>query len=165
MKFSEKKISIGSLKLWDENARFPDKYYNSDEKELIKYFLSKPNFKLREFIDEIVNDIDLPHLEKIVVWDSTDKLIVLEGNRRLAGYKLLANPDLVKDIDKNSNDYALVKSINEIAHLMGKKTVAEYAENQAIINVLKEIGVDYIQGYAVGMPTILSDIKLEAESI
>lgn len=109
MKFSEKKISIGSLKLWDENARFPDKYYNSDEKELIKYFLSKPNFKLREFVDEIVNDIDLPHLEKVVVWDSADKLIVLEGNRRLAGYKLLANPDLVIDIDKKFHSLLLQK--------------------------------------------------------
>ncbi len=100
MKFLEKKIPINKLFLWNENARFPDQYYNSDEKELFKYFLSKPYFKLKEFVDEIVNDIDMPHLEKIVVWDSTDKLIVLEGNRRLAGYKLLANPDLVIDIDK-----------------------------------------------------------------
>ncbi len=100
MNFTEKKVPIEKLFLWDENARFPDQYYNSDEKELIKYFLSKPNFKLKEFVDEIVNDIDLPHLEKVVVWDSTDKLIVLEGNRRLAGYKLLSNPELVIDIDK-----------------------------------------------------------------
>lgn len=100
MKFTEKKIPIEKLFLWDENARFPDQYYNSDEKELIKYFLSKPNFKLKEFVDEIFNDIDLPHLEKVVVWDSIDKLIVLEGNRRLAGYKLLSNPELVIDIDK-----------------------------------------------------------------
>ncbi len=100
MNFTEEKIPIEKLFLWDENARFPDKYYNSDEKELIKYFLLQPNFKLKEFVDEIVNDIDLPHLEKVVVWDSKDKLIVLEGNRRLAGYKLLANPELVIDIDK-----------------------------------------------------------------
>lgn len=109
MKFSEKKIPIGYLQLWDENARFPDKYHNSDEKELIKYFLSKPNFKIREFIDEIANDIDLPHLEKVVVWNSTDKLIVLEGNRRLVSYKLLANPDLVIDIDKKLHSILVQK--------------------------------------------------------
>lgn len=109
MKFAEKKIPIEKLFLWDENARFPDQYYNSDEKELIKYFLSKPNFKLKEFVDEIVNDIDLPQLEKVVVWDSTDKLIVLEGNRRLAGYKLLSSPELVKDIDKKFHSSLLEK--------------------------------------------------------
>jgi len=111
MKFTEKKIPIDKLFLWDENARFPDQYYNSEEKELIKYFLSKPNFKLKEFIDEIVNDIDLPHLEKVVVWDSAEKLIVLEGNRRLAGYKLLANPELVSDIDPKFYSLLLKKKL------------------------------------------------------
>lgn len=66
----------------------------------------------------------------------------------------------VQEIDRNPNDFALVKSIHEIAHLMGKKTVAEYAESEPIIDKLKEIGVDYIQGYAIGMPTVLSDINM-----
>jgi hypothetical protein len=107
--FIEKKVSIEKLFLWDENARFPDQFYNSDEKELIKYFLSKANFKIKELIEEIVNDIDLPHLEKVVVWDTSDKLIVLEGNRRLVGYKLLIKPDLVNDIDKKLYSFLLKK--------------------------------------------------------
>lgn len=69
----------------------------------------------------------------------------------------------VKDIDKNPDDYALVKSINDIAHLMGKKTIAEYAETPEIIAVLKEIKVDYVQGYAIDMPTPLSEISLEQQ--
>ncbi len=109
MKFAEKKIPIEKLFLWDENARFPDQFYNSDEKELINFFLSKPNLKIKEFIEEIVNDIDLPHLEKVVVWDTSDKLIVLEGNRRLAGYKLLANPELVNGINKKLYSFLLNK--------------------------------------------------------
>jgi diguanylate cyclase (GGDEF)-like protein len=67
----------------------------------------------------------------------------------------------VKDIDKNPDDYALVKSINDIAHLMGKKTIAEYAETKEIIAILKEINVDYVQGYAIDMPTPLSEILLD----
>lgn len=99
MAFKEKKISIKELNLWDENARFPDEYYNSDGKELIEYFLSRPSFKIKELIEEIVKDFDLPQLEKIVVWESDKKLIVLEGNRRLTGYKLLVNPELVLSLD------------------------------------------------------------------
>ncbi len=64
----------------------------------------------------------------------------------------------VKGIDKNQDDYALVKSINEIAHLMGKETIAEYAESDTIIEQLREIGVDYIQGYAISKPTPLTNL-------
>jgi len=90
-------IPIKDLFLWDNNARFPDQYFNTDEKELIHYFLSKPNFKIRELIEEIVKDFDLPQLEKLVVWKDNGRLVVLEGNRRLTGYKLLNEPTLAKD--------------------------------------------------------------------
>jgi diguanylate cyclase (GGDEF)-like protein len=56
----------------------------------------------------------------------------------------------VKDIKDNPSDYAVVKSINEIGHAMGKKTIAEYVENDEIIEILREIGVDYAQGWGVG---------------
>lgn len=59
---------------------------------------------------------------------------------------------IVNDIDTNKIDYALVSSINEIAHLMGMKTIAEYVESEAIFNCLREIGVDYAQGFWVGEP-------------
>ncbi len=64
----------------------------------------------------------------------------------------------VKDIVNSPNDYAVVKSINEIGHFMGKKTIAEYVENDEILNVLAEIGVDYAQGYGVGMKIPLDQL-------
>ena len=56
----------------------------------------------------------------------------------------------VKDIKDNPNDYAVVKSINEIGHFMGKKTIAEYVENEEILEILREIGVDYAKGWGIG---------------
>ena len=109
MPVSEKKISIANLSLWDENARFPDQYYKSEEKELINYFLSRSDFKIKELIEEIVLDYDLPHLEKIVVWDNSEELVVLEGNRRLTGYKLLANPEIIADVNTKLHSYLLEK--------------------------------------------------------
>jgi EAL domain-containing protein (putative c-di-GMP-specific phosphodiesterase class I) len=47
----------------------------------------------------------------------------------------------------------MVRSINEIGHLTGKQTIAEFAENQEIINMLQSLGVDYAQGYGVSQPT------------
>jgi diguanylate cyclase (GGDEF)-like protein/PAS domain S-box-containing protein len=58
----------------------------------------------------------------------------------------------VRDIANDPISYALVKSINEIGHIMGKKTIAESVENEAILGRLREIGVDYYQGFGIGHP-------------
>ena len=56
----------------------------------------------------------------------------------------------VKGIDEDPIDYAMVNSINEIGHEMGLKTIAEFVENKKILDKLKQIGVDYVQGYHFG---------------
>lgn len=96
-KWIEKNIPIKNLILWDENARFPEKYFQKPEGELIQYFFAKQgkrDFKIMELAESIVKDFDLPQLEKIIVYNTEDKNIVLEGNRRLTVYKVLNNPSL-----------------------------------------------------------------------
>ncbi len=110
--WQEQKISLENLLLWDENARFPDKYFNKSEKELIKYFCEKKNFKIEILAKEIVKDFDLPQLEKLVVYDTDEKKIVLEGNRRLTVYKLLNNPELAPNNTLKSKFQKLKKEIN-----------------------------------------------------
>ncbi|MEA3546406.1 MAG: EAL domain-containing protein [Thermodesulfobacteriota bacterium] len=66
----------------------------------------------------------------------------------------------VKDILDDPMDLAMVKSINEIGHVMGKQTIAEFVENNAILEKLKEIGVDYSQGYGIGRPRPIDEIPL-----
>ncbi|MFO7593711.1 MAG: DUF1631 family protein [Pseudomonadota bacterium] len=58
----------------------------------------------------------------------------------------------VKDIATNTDDYAVVKSINEIGHVMGKQTVAEGVENDFAYQLLHDIGVDFVQGFGVEKP-------------
>lgn len=85
----------------------------------------------------------------------------------LSSYSYLRNlpVDLVKidgafvrNIVDNPYDYAVVKSINEIGHFMGKQTIAEYVENEQILDCLREIGVDYAQGYGVEKPRLLEEL-------
>lgn len=64
----------------------------------------------------------------------------------------------VKDIVDDPVDLAMVRSINEIAQLLNKKTVAEYVENDAILHQLRTLGVDYGQGYGLGRPQPLSTL-------
>jgi diguanylate cyclase (GGDEF)-like protein/PAS domain S-box-containing protein len=58
----------------------------------------------------------------------------------------------VKEMLHDPIDREMVRSINEIGHLTGKQTIAEFAENQEIITMLKGMGVDYAQGYGVSEP-------------
>jgi diguanylate cyclase (GGDEF)-like protein/PAS domain S-box-containing protein len=64
----------------------------------------------------------------------------------------------VKDITDDQIDRAMVKSINEIGHVMGMKTIAEFVENDEIKGMLREIGVNYAQGYGIGKPEPLDEI-------
>ncbi len=59
----------------------------------------------------------------------------------------------VKNIANDPVDCSIVKSINEIGHLMGKRTIAEGVEDEEALEMLTEIGVDYIQGFFVGHPS------------
>jgi diguanylate cyclase (GGDEF)-like protein/PAS domain S-box-containing protein len=58
----------------------------------------------------------------------------------------------VKEILHDPIDREMVRSINEIGHLTGKRTIAEFAENEEIITMLRGMGVDYAQGYGVSEP-------------
>ena len=49
-------------------------------------------------------------------------------------------------------DQLLVKSMIDIAHSLGKTTVAEFVENQSTMDLLKSYGVDFVQGYLIGKP-------------
>lgn len=63
----------------------------------------------------------------------------------------------VRDIADDAIDLAMVKCINQVAHVMGKQTIAEVVETTAILQRLKSMGVDFAQGYAVAKPTPLGE--------
>lgn len=65
----------------------------------------------------------------------------------------------IRDVADDPADLALVRSINEMGHLMGKRTIAEYVENDQIRGLLAEIGVDYVQGYGVEKPRPLDTLS------
>jgi len=64
----------------------------------------------------------------------------------------------VRGIAADRGDYAVVKSINEIGHFLGKQTIAEYVADAEILRLVSEIGVDYAQGFEISAPTLLDDL-------
>ncbi len=63
----------------------------------------------------------------------------------------------IRDLANDPIDLALVHSINEIAHILDKKTIAEYVENNDILEKLQEIGVDYAQGFGIAYPEAIQE--------
>lgn len=62
---------------------------------------------------------------------------------------------LIQGIANNTVDRSIVTSINDIAHALGKRTVAEYVQNIHVLRVLKDCGVDFVQGYYISRPSEL----------
>ncbi len=58
----------------------------------------------------------------------------------------------IRRIDKNHEDKIFVKAISDVSHALGKQTIAEFVENDHILNLLKEYNIDYAQGYHIGKP-------------
>jgi diguanylate cyclase (GGDEF)-like protein len=65
----------------------------------------------------------------------------------------------IVSIDEDEADHAMVRSINELGHFLGKRTIAEYVENDRILAQLREIGLDYAQGFGIGHPLPLSGMR------
>ncbi len=58
----------------------------------------------------------------------------------------------VRDIEVDPMNFAIVQAINEIGHVAGLRTIAEFVENEKTLDNLREIGVDFVQGYCIARP-------------
>ncbi|MCB9730311.1 MAG: EAL domain-containing protein [Deltaproteobacteria bacterium] len=75
--------------------------------------------------------------------------------KQLAVDYLKIDGGFVRGITESRIDGAMVSAINDVGHEMSLRTVAEYAETEAIVEQLRRLGVDYAQGFAVGRPVPL----------
>ena len=65
--------------------------------------------------------------------------------------------DFIRDLPRNDADQLTVKAIVEIAHGLGKKTIAEFVEEPSTVELLRDLGVDMAQGYYLGKPVAVPD--------
>ena len=71
----------------------------------------------------------------------------------------------VRDIVSNEISLAIVKAIADVARTMGIKTIAEYIENQEVLDQLEGIGIDYGQGYYIHRPQLLHESETNLKAI
>lgn len=56
----------------------------------------------------------------------------------------------IRHLDQNPVDLAISKAINHVAHEVGARTIAEYVESETVLRTVREIGIDFAQGHALG---------------
>ncbi|NQY86406.1 MAG: EAL domain-containing protein [Colwellia sp.] len=78
--------------------------------------------------------------------------------KQLPAQSVKIDGSFVVDLATNPVDLALVKAIYEVATALGKKTVAEFVENEETLQILADIGVTYAQGFHLGKPQPVDDI-------
>ncbi len=71
---------------------------------------------------------------------------------------LKADIVFVKNIDTSEDDMAVVHSISEIGHVMGKKVIAEFVSSEAVLDKVKQTNIEFGQGYAIEKPITLDQL-------
>ena len=83
-------------------------------------------------------------------------LVGLETGDDAAVYRLndsqavVATTDFFMPIVDDPVDCAMVRAINDMGHVLGKKTIAEFVENERTVEMLQDIGIDFVQGLLFG---------------
>ena len=80
--------------------------------------------------------------------------------RSLGVHYLKIDGSFVRGIATDPVNRAMVQSINHVGHVLGLETIAEWAEDEATLDVLRDLGVDYAQGFAVGRTQPVSNFTL-----
>jgi len=71
----------------------------------------------------------------------------------------------IRDLTRHQVDVAMVRAINDIAHVLNTRTIAEFVESEAILSLVRELGIDYAQGFAIGRPAPLEDLAAQASAV
>ena len=64
----------------------------------------------------------------------------------------------VKGIADDPLAFAIVRSINDIGQVMNKRTIAEFVESEQVAEKVREIGIDFYQGYFIAKPKPIEEL-------
>jgi diguanylate cyclase (GGDEF)-like protein len=132
----------------------------------IKQRLSESDIDPKNIIFEITESAAIKNFEKALVFinqlkDIGFKFALDDFGAGLSSFSYLKNlpvdflkidRSFISEIHIDESTYSIVSTINEVCHSLGLKSVAEGIENESTLIKLREIGVDYAQGYYFEKP-------------
>jgi PAS domain S-box-containing protein/diguanylate cyclase (GGDEF)-like protein len=176
-KITQKVIEISSNVFRDRHETFSINFSIEDllNEDTIDYLLNKVNeYKLNnrviveilesEGIDNYIAVIDI--IEKLKM--NGIRIAIDDFGSGYSNFSYLVSLDidilkidgsLIKDIDTNKSGQSIVKSIINFTKELGIKTVAEFVCSKEIYDLLKEMDIDYFQGYYISKPLSIEQLK------
>ncbi|MBU0924539.1 EAL domain-containing protein [bacterium] len=176
-KITQKVIEISSNVFKDRHETFSINFSIEDllNEDTIDYLLNKVNeYKLNnrviveilesEGIDNYIAVIDI--IEKLKM--NGIRIAIDDFGSGYSNFSYLISLDidilkidgsLIKDIDTNKSGQSIVKSIINFTKELGIKTVAEFVCSKEIYDLLKEMDIDYFQGYYISKPLSIEQLK------
>ncbi|QFR48578.1 EAL domain-containing protein [Sulfurimonas lithotrophica] len=159
-KFKDSKESVSI------NINFSDLINEDIENTITETFTANPNLASRVTF-EILESDDIENIvlfkEKINLLHSFNaKVSIDDFGSGYSNFKTILDIEanflkidgsLVKNIDKNRKDFRVVKSIVHFAKEANMQTIAEFVHSKEVYEKLKELGVDYMQGYYIAQPS------------
>lgn len=109
-----------------------------------------------EKVDRFINEIRR-HGAKIAIDDFGSGYSNFSYLTKIKADYIKIDGSLVKNIDTDKNSLIVVETIVEFAKKLGIKTIAEYVCSSAIMNKVKELDIDYSQGYYIDEPSLFSN--------
>jgi diguanylate cyclase (GGDEF)-like protein len=129
---------------------------------------SRINFEITE--TAIINNLDSARVFMTKMRNSGYGLILDDFGTGLSSFNYLKqfpvdglkiDGSFIRQMKDSAVDRAIVESINEIAHKLGARTIAEFVEDEETLEILRTIGVDQAQGYIIGRPVPLEAVLEE----
>ena len=149
---------------------------NNDLLDRISYLLDQSDFSPKNFCFEVTETSAIANLKqatkflsklrskgcRIALDDFGSGLSSFAYLKDLPVDYLKIDGYFVKDIVVDKIDKAFVESINQIGQVMGLETIAEFVENDDILKILTNIGVNYAQGYGIHKPSPFDEVLSNA---
>ncbi len=140
--------------------------FHTETVMIIENTLNRHPFVARHLIFELLETYQLEHSPQLAtfIYNMKSKGVRFAIDDFGSGYSnyeyilrlnldyLKIAGDLVKDIHQIAESRILVENISSFAHKLGIKTIAEFVHNEEVYNIIKDIGVDFSQGFFLGKP-------------
>jgi len=147
-----------------------------NDDSLLEFILnekSRHNISLTNVCFEITETVAISNLNKASVFINElknygCKFALDDFGSGLSSFSYLKNlpvnylkidGSFVKDVSRDEIDRAMVVSIQQVGKVMNLMTIAEHVEDESTVTVLKEIGVDLAQGYHLGRPQAMEEVR------
>jgi len=157
----------------ESNAEFginisAEDIYDTAEKELILQLLKDSGDTAKKIVFEILESEDITDYDKVIEFIATvkklgSKIAIDDFGSGYSNFERILKLDidflkidgsLIKRLDYDLHAELTVETIVTFAKRAGMLTVAEYVHNKKVLEKVKELDIDYAQGYFIGKPSI-----------